>query len=147
MARVGKYTQQKVKYDSKQFGIYLDSDLVWDYIEMGKDVDDLYPEYLKEEVIVEKRTELLHMILLPEEQHSFFLNGDYVITDLGRVYNCLHRRFLSPEIYKTDLYVNIRFHKHKFSKLFQDNGWNFDWQTIVDRYKTNKWSIINHRNY
>ena len=72
MARVGKYTQQKVKYDSKQFGIYLDSDLVWDFIEMGKDVDELYPEYLKEEVVIEKRTELLHMILLPEEQHSFF---------------------------------------------------------------------------
>ena len=147
MARTGKYVQLKAKYDSKQFGIYLDSDLVWEYIEMGKDIDELYPEYLKEEVVVEKRTELLHLILLPEEQYSFFLNGDYVITDLGRIYNCLHRRFLSPETYKTDLYVNIRYRKHSFSKLFQDNGWHFDWQTIVDRYKTNKWSIINHRNY
>ena len=147
MARTGKYVQLKAKYDSKQFGIYLDSDLVWDYIEMGKDIDELYPEYLKEEVVVEKRTELLHLILLPEEQYSFFLNGDYVITDLGRIYNCLHRRFLSPETYKTDLYVNIRYRNHSFSKLFQDNGWHFDWQTIVDRYKTNKWSIINHRNY
>lgn len=147
MPKTGKWTQQKVKYDSKQFGIYLDSELVWDYIEMGKDIDELYPEYLKEEVIVEKRTELLQYVLLPGEQHGFFLNSDYVITDLGRVYNCLHKRFIAPEIYKIEIYVNIRFTKHKFSKLFQDNGWHFDWQTIVDRYKQNKWSIINHRNY
>lgn len=147
MTRTGKYTQQKVKYDSKQFGIYLDSDLVWDYIEMGKDIDELYPEYLKEEIIVKKRTELLQHVLLPGEQHGFFLNSDYVITDLGRVYNCLHKRFIAPEIYKTEIYVNIRFTKHKFSELFQNNNWLFDWQTIVDRYKQNKWSIINHRNY
>ena len=147
MTRTGKYTQQKVKYDSKQFGIYLDSDLVWDYIEMGKDIDELYPEYLKEEIIIKKRTELLQHVLLSGEQHGFFLNSDYVITDLGRVYNCLHKRFIAPEIYKTEIYVNIRFTKHKFSELFQNNNWLFDWQTIVDRYKSNKWSIINHRNY
>lgn len=147
MTRTGKYTQQKVKYDSKQFGIYLDSDLVWDYIEMGKDIDELYPEYLKEEIIIKKRTELLQHVLLSGEQHGFFLNSDYVITDLGRVYNCLHKRFIAPEIYKTEIYVNIRFTKHKFSELFQNNNWLFDWQTIVDRYKQNKWSIINHRNY
>ena len=147
MTKTGKYTQQKVKYDSKQFGIYLDSDLVWDYIEMGKDIDELYPEYLKEEIIIKKRTELLQHVLLSGEQHGFFLNSDYVITDLGRVYNCLHKRFIAPEIYKTEIYVNIRFTKHKFSELFQNNNWLFDWQTIVDRYKQNKWSIINHRNY
>lgn len=147
MPKTGKWTRQKVKYDSKQFGIYLDSELVWDYIEMGKDVDELYPENLKEEVVVEKRTELLQLVLLPGEQHGFFLNSDYVITSLGRVYNCLHYRFLRPEVYKTEIYVNIRFTKHKFSRMFKDNGWHFDWQTIVDRYKQNNWGLINHHNY
>jgi hypothetical protein len=142
-----QYYRKHVKYDSKQFGVYLDSQLVWDYIEMGKDVDELYPELMKEEIIQEKRIEMLKYVLQEDEQHYFILNGDYVITDLGRVYNCLHKRFLKPEIYKTEIYVNIRFKKQKFSELFKEANWNFDRQVILNRYKQNKWGLINHNNY
>jgi hypothetical protein len=140
------YQQKKAKYDSRLFHIYLDSEDVWEYIEMGKNIDELYPEHLKEEVIAEKRQNQLQYILIENEQYAFFADGDYVITDLGRVYNCLHQRFLAPEILKADMYINVRYTKHRYSKLFKQNNWTFNFQDILDRFDEKGWRYLKYKN-
>ena len=122
----------KVLFKSKQFKVCLDPQKVWEYIEMGKDIDDLYPEEFKTENVIIENTKRAEEILLEGEQYMFVehSHGDYMITSFARIYNFKHNRFVTPYYKavtnKKDIYVTIRNEKLSLRELFKQQGWEFN---------------------
>jgi len=128
------------RYKSTAFHCYLDQEKVWEYIVMGQyeKIDELYPPHFLIDEVEEQNIEKLKLVLYPNEKYSFE-NHDYAITSIGRVYNCKHNRFVTPKFFKDDIMILIRNKKIDFSKYFETMGWEFDFDEILDRYKTNNW--------
>jgi len=130
----------KSLFNSKSFKICLDPQKVWEYIEMGKDIDDLYPDEFKTENVIIKNSKLAEEILLEGEQYTFVehSHGDYIITSFARIYNFKHNRFVIPYTksvkHTKDIYVTIRNEKLSLRELFKQQGWEFNVDELSKRY-------------
>jgi hypothetical protein len=134
----------KAGYHSKSFVIYLDAQKVWEYIEMGKDIDELYPDEFKTETVLEQNYKKATQILEDGEQFVFldFTHGDYIITSYARVYNFKHNRFIglqNNKKIKKELNVIIRDKKISLRELFEQQGWKFNYDELTQRqFKSSK---------
>jgi hypothetical protein len=134
----------KAGYHSKSFVIYLDTEKVWEYIEMGKDIDELYPDEFKTETVLEQNYKKATQILEDGEQFVFldFTHGDYIITSYARVYNFKHNRFIglqNNKKIKKELNVIIRDKKISLRELFEQQGWKFNYDELTQRqFKSSK---------
>lgn len=136
--------------------IYLDSEKVWEYLETGKNVDDLYPEEYKTEIKQQEYIKKVQDILLPNEKiHCYGVDNPkfsgYGITSFGRILNVKHSKQVCPSysVWKPHFKWNIReisvFSDVEFNKL----GWKHDIVDLVTYYEENKWGMhdINEQYY
>lgn len=119
-------------------GVYIDPDLAWEYIEMGRDTDGLYPAKWK------TKSKFPIELLLEGEQHQF-LNApldDYVLTSLGRVFSVAQNKpkQLSPNIYQYSIAMSIRDIRVNILNRMDALGWHKTFNEIKDIYISNKWS-------
>jgi len=126
----------KTKYKSRNF-IYLDSESVWECIEMGRDIDELYPDYYKHTPTLKSMV----VPTLPGEIFDWFRKPNYVITSFGRIYNCRYKRFLKAQIIQSA----IRIHYGEENTIhiedeFEKRGWEYDYLTIYNHYIDNNWN-------
>jgi len=123
-------------YNSKAFSVYLDPQKVWECIETGRDVDELYPDDFKIEHIIEKNTKIAKQILDEGEEFIFLehTDGDYAITSHARIYNFKHNRFVTLKIgTKQDMYASVRQTKFSVQAIFKQQGWKWDMDEFRQR--------------
>jgi hypothetical protein len=136
----------KNKYDSKAFQVYLDSDKVWEYIETGRNIDDLYPDSLKEELTVINESEVLKTMLVEGEQYSklsnSFLSG-YVLTSYGRIINTKHSSVSRLYYTKNTIYHMIRFCRIDTLAEMALNNYKTDMELIKSLHVKYSWKIYN----
>jgi nitrogen fixation protein len=128
-----------------KFQVYLDGDKFWELLENGKDTDDLYPDHFKTEIIDVQYSKYMESIIMPGEKYALLEgNGyDYAVTSLGRVVNCLYDTQVAVYITTIDAKIVVREEKLKMSKVFMDNGWDFNMDTIKKNYAKYKWKLRN----
>lgn len=127
--------------NKSKFHIYLDSDTFWEYLENGRDVDDLYPEHFKTEITDAKYHDVMKS-LIDEDEKYILLDEEcdgYAITSKGKAYNCSLGNQIHVYISKHDLQIIIRKVKLNMSEVFAEQGWDFDLKKIKKQYEQNKW--------
>ena len=136
------------EYNSRQFQVYLDAEKAWELIEykaMGydRDIDELYPEEFIIENNIQKYTDILNKILMPNEQYVFLdgLCEGYAITSFGRIINCRYGNIVTIYFTKNRLSVSIRGTKIDFAAEFAKHGWHYDMDKVKHIYNENKWLI------
>lgn len=136
----------KLNYTSEAFYVYLDPNKVWEYIEMGKDVDELYPDHFKEEIYLKEQHNILKNILLPGEQYGYLDNefvSDYVITSLGRIINSNRGKTVKLYYTKGTIYHSIRDMRVDTLEEMNKYGWISDTKTVKTNHKNNNWCFGN----
>jgi len=126
---------------SSKFQVYLDGERFWELIENGKDVDDLYPDHFKTELVDVQYHEFMKDKLLPGEEYVLLddIAYDYAITSFGRIFNCIYGTQVKVYFAKDDVLLIIRTYKSKMSKEFAKHGWEFDLEKLKKLYKKHKW--------
>jgi len=142
----------KNQYKSKQFKVYLDSQLAWDIIEyksMGyaRDIDELYPEEFQTETLSDQYNEEILNMLIPGEKHVLLQDNwfGYALTNYGRIISLKHYKTLGVYLKKRDITAEIRGTKVRLSEQFPKYGWDFSISTIANNYKQNEWPQLHHR--
>lgn len=129
--------------------IYLDSESVWEYIELKKDVDTLYPEGFNVSENIQKYIKNVEYILLPDEMlHCYGFERlellGYGITSFGRIFNVKHAKQPTPyyKLQKSTLDYSIRNIIVSTVNEFNKLGWNHDIEIILNNFRTNNWKIL-----
>jgi hypothetical protein len=128
---------------------YLDGETVWEYLETGKNIDELYPDEFREEIQTKKLLDVAKKFLMEGEQiYLFPLDGparDYSVTSFGRGFNLRTEKQISSH-YKSssdDIFFYIREKKYYARDIFKKQNWNYDVKEIFSYYKKNRASIYN----
>jgi hypothetical protein len=125
----------------KKFSFYLDSQKAWEYIETGKNLDDLYPDSFNVEKREIKYNSAIQELLVEKEQYVL-LDGDwedYAITSLGRVINCKHKSIIQVYVAREEISVPVRGKKLHLSIEMNINGWKYNQKEVLQNYKKNNW--------
>ena len=132
----------KLQYNSEKFHVYLDPEKVWEYIELGKNVDDLYPDHFKEEIYLKEQSDTINAILLPGEHWGYLSNefiSDYVITSLGRIINSKRGKTVKLYYTKATIYHSVRDMRIDTLNEMTKHGWISDVETVKNNHRSNKW--------
>lgn len=131
------------KYISTKFHVYLDSEAVWEAIELGKNVDDLYPEAFKTELTIPNNNLIMEGLVFDDEKWELMesTNYDYAVTSFGRYFACQSQAQLKVYAMKDDISITIRGIKQHTSDVFNQYGWVFDMTKIMKHYTENKWEL------
>ena len=129
----------KTKNKSTARHCYIDPELAWQYIEMGRDVDDLYPEKWNVTYSLPKS------YLLPGEKYHFLTNNltPYAMTSLGRIFSCFNNqpKQLVPSVYKHSIIITLRDVKINVLGKLKEYGWNKNVVDVYDIYMTYRWKF------
>lgn len=130
----------KTRTNSKE--CYLDSEAAWEYIEMGRDLDDLYPEHWRIKHKFPANT------LLKGEQHHF-LEGNlnaYAITSFGRIFSfaASKPKQLIPSIYRYTIGIAVKSNiRINITRRMEILGWmKMELETVEyirNIYNDNNW--------
>jgi len=139
----------KPLYSSKQFIFYPDAEKAWELIEMGKDIDELYPDSYKTEKLEDNYYKQIIPALLEGEECKM-LDGKlfgYAITSYARIIN-VAKNNISILLYfgQNDVTSLVRTIKVSVRHEFSKNGWPFVYEDIKKMYKDNNWKIKIRRN-
>lgn len=139
--------ERKMAYHSSAFFVYLDGEKYWEYLETGKDPDELYPEHFRVEVIIKQYSDYLDSVILPGEQYQLLeqTGYDYALTSYGRVFNCKKQVQIRTYFAKNDVVLFIRDVKVVAKRIFKNNNWPFDYDKIYNDFATNKWPHSHHK--
>ena len=122
-----------------KLSFYPDSDRAWEIIEMGGDIDSLYPETWDVRIPIPKSK------LLPGEQFEWLPQplGDYGITSMGRVFSGaqLKPKQLVTVCMVNVWYITLRGKKVQILKELDDRGWSITHGDLRDIYMSNKWKF------
>lgn len=140
----------KAYYTSKMFYVYLDGDKVWEYLENGKDVDELYPDNFKLENIQQQYSASLSAMML-EDEEFVLLEGwysGYAITSMGRGFNVKNNKQIKGYIKanNSDVIFTIRNNKIFMKDLFKQQNWVYNSSVIYNNYINNGWKIQKYTN-
>jgi len=126
---------------SKKFQIYLNGDKFWELMENGKNLDELYPDHFKTEIVDIQYHNYMESILMPGEEYVLLPDDayDYAMTSFGRIINCIFGTQVYIYISNQDAKVIARTYKGKMSKLFEQQGWKFDIKEIMNNYDKYNW--------
>jgi len=128
---------------------YLDGETVWEYLETGKNVDELYPDEFRKEIQTKKLLDVAKKLLMEGEQiYLFPLDGparDYSVTSYGRCFNLNTKRQMTPNYRSTigDICFYIREKKYYIKEIFKKQGWNYDIKDIFAIYRGTNIRIYN----
>ena len=127
----------RAKNTSNKFYFYFDPQKYWEYLETGKDVDELYPDHFKTDIVNVEYNKYMEQKLLPGEQYVLLdgMQHDYAITSFGRSFNCLYNTEIITFIGKKDATLILRDKKIKLSKFFEEQGWEFDLNLVLKHVK------------
>jgi hypothetical protein len=78
---------------------------------------------------------------LEEGEEYTILNGGYVITSYGRVFNLRFKRFLKPKFYNSDVYIYCGGGSYRMEPTFKKMEWEFDKRIIFERYLEMDWNM------
>jgi hypothetical protein len=125
------------KNTSNKFYFYFDPEKYWEYLETGKNPDELYPEHFKTDVVNIQYDEYMSKKLLPGEQYVLLdgMQHDYAITSFGRSFNCLYDTEIITFVGKTDATLILRDKKIKLSEFFKEQGWKWDINLVSKHIK------------
>ena len=134
-------------YHSGAFFVYLDGEKYWEYLETGKDPDELYPEHFRVEVIIEKYNDYMNTIILPGEKYYLLeeTGYDYAITSFGRVFNCKKQVQVRTYFAKYEVVLFVRDTKIVAKKVFEKNKWSYNYDKIYNDFLSNKWPHSYHK--
>lgn len=135
----------KTTYNSQMFYVYLDSSKVWEYIEMGRNVDELYPPHFNTENLGLQYSSSLSEKMM-EGEEFVLLEGwqfDYAVTSLGRAFNIKSQKQLRGYLKNTtsDIVFTLRNKKIFIKDVFSEQNWIYDSKVIHNTYIQNKWEI------
>ena len=139
----------KALYSSKRFVFYPDAEKAWELIEMGKDIDELYPDsYKTEKLEIDYYKQIIPALLEGEEYKM--LDGKlfgYAVTSYARIIN-VAKNNMSILLYfsQNDITSLVRTIKVSIKQEFNKNGWPFIYEDIKKMYKDNDWKIKIRRN-
>ena len=120
---------------------YVDSELAWEYIEMGKDIDELYPESWRRKITIPKS------FLLPGEKYHFLTDdlAVYALTSNSRVISCatVRPRQMVPTFlpYRVNL-AGISGRKTiNITAKLSEYGWSKSVSEVYDIYMKYRWKF------
>jgi hypothetical protein len=102
------------------------------YEDIPNTMEELHNPKVVKELFEDKGIEYLR---IPE-------NEEYLITKQGRVFNSKGIRFVKPVITGSTMFIHIRGKRRVFEELFENHGWTFDIEEVVNNYKNNKWDAM-----
>ena len=141
----------KPTYHSGLFNVYLDGEKYWEYLEMGKDTDELYPEHFRTEELIPQYKRIMDKLVWKDEVY-ILLEGhqfDYVVTSLGRVFNAKKRNQIKAYQHPSsqNLSFTCRNDKLFLKEVFKKQKWDYNYDYIVEFYHKHNWAIGNHDDY
>lgn len=117
--------------------VYLDSDLAWEYIENGKDLDKLFPDKW-----ITKHKFPEHL-LIKGEQYKFLEDNlsDYAITSFGRIFSFAQSipKSLMPNIYSFTVGIQLRGKRVNIPNKMKEYNWPTTFEEIRYLYTKHKW--------
>ena len=118
----------RAKNTSQKFYVYLDAEKYWEYLENGKDIDELYPESFKTDIVNIGYNEFMKTQLHPGEEYVLLddKQHDYAITSFGRTFNCHSKNQVWTYVGKENASVIVRNKKIQLNDFFKQQGWKFD---------------------
>lgn len=124
---------------------YLSDDEIFEiecalYNNVPTPLDKWIPEPLEEDTWLEDQ-------LLEGEVAIESSQDNYVWTNFGRSFNIKYKRMLKGTILPKDFIMVFREDRLKTSELFKENGFEFNYKEILDRYKKYKWPLIIPNSY
>jgi hypothetical protein len=124
-----------------KFYFYVDSQAAWECLENGKDITTIYPDYFKEEITDTKYHNHMKSVVTPDEKYVLLEDKmyDYALTSLGRVINCIHGTQCFVYFKKNNIVLNMRNSKLNLRQIFEEQGWEFNLQELLDNYKKYEW--------
>jgi len=133
-----------VDFEEKAKYIYLDADKAWDIIERGLSNDLLYPEHMLIDDGFVKNEDWVKAMMTPGEEYTLIphCEDDYLITSKGRVLNSKLKNVLRIYVNVDSMSTYIRYGTVQIKDLMEDVGYTFNYDEILDRYRTNKWKHI-----
>jgi hypothetical protein len=138
----------KTLFTSKRFVFYPDAELAWELIEMGKDIDALYPDSYKTENLLPDYAKSLTPLLLEDEKFAM-LEGkyfDYAVTSFGRTFNVKTQKPVLVYFGMKDIQLVLRGDKINLSEIFEENGWEYSIEEISKIYQQYNWPVKISRN-
>lgn len=113
---------------------YVDPDLAWEYIETGKDVDELFPDGWGAKSKMDKS------ILLEGETYEY-INSNYIVTSCGRVFSLTQQNLRQMIVcfYTHKVNVNMRDEKLDLLELLSKYGWTYTNKSLRNMYNKHKW--------
>ncbi len=115
------------------------------YIYNDLDLLDLY----KDKDVSEFNQSVVDRFIKKGEKY-IRLEGDYdyvIITSLGRLINTKRISQYSVRFTKNTMVVYVSDNKVDLRKVFEEEGWDYDVQKILKRYKRNKWMFRDTSDY
>jgi hypothetical protein len=88
--------------------------------------------------------------MLKKGERYVRLEGNYdyvVITSLGRLINTKRITQYSVRFTKNTMVVYVSDSKVDVRQIFKEQGWDYDTQKILKRYKRNKWQFRDTTDY
>ena len=77
-----------------------------------------------------------------DEEYKRVEDSEFVITRQGRIFNSKTIKFRRPSLTGSSLFFLRPNNKRvDMETFFEDNGWTFDLDEVVKRYKKKKWGI------
>ena len=124
---------------------YLSDDEIFEiecalYNNVPTPLDKWIPEPFEEDTWLEDQ-------LLEGEEVVEASQENYVWTTYGRAFNIKYKRMLKGTILPRDFVMVFREDRLKVSALFKENGFEFNYNEILNRYKKYKWPLIVPNSY
>lgn len=115
----------------------------WNLIENNQDIELLYPDHMREKLDNPAYIKYMKSVLLPGEKYALLddILYDYAITSFGRLINCKTQNQMFSQIAlatkTSDIRISIRNTKTYMSKIFADQGWEFNLNEILKQHTNN----------
>lgn len=125
-----KYKVRKRDYVTQN---YIDN--IYHYVYNDLDLKEIYTE--DEPVICD---DVMDELVKPGEEYASINSLDnVVITSLGRVINLSRALQYSVLISPVEVHLYVRQQRISFPKLFEANGWDYDFKKIRNNYTKYNW--------